>query len=78
MGGLNIMSLGPGDMNVASAVSIIVKSVIEGMMLYPKKIVVPMVEGIDTTHLENPPPRGVLHITVVSRRMQMVHWCQYF
>jgi hypothetical protein len=64
--GLDIMSLGPGDMNLAGAVSATIKSVIETMMLYPKKFVVPIMDEVDIAALANPAPKGILQVTLVG------------
>ncbi|KAG5179390.1 hypothetical protein JKP88DRAFT_264267 [Tribonema minus] len=66
VGSLDVMSIGPGDMSVAAAVSAIIKSTIQSMMLYPKKLVIPMVDGVDVGPLENPSPKGVLQLHIIG------------
>ncbi len=66
LAGLDVMSLGPGDANVSHAVGKVIKNIIETMMLFPKKMVIPMIDEVDMMSLSNPAPVGVLIATVIG------------
>ncbi len=66
--GLDVMSLGPGDANVSHAVGNVIKNTIETMMLFPKKMVIPMINDVDIKSLSNPAPVGVLLVTMNGAR----------
>jgi Ca2+-dependent lipid-binding protein len=66
VGSLDVMNLGPADYNVASVVNNIVKSIVDGMMVYPKKLVIPMVTEVDMKKLTTPAPIGLLVLTIVG------------
>ncbi len=68
LAGLDVMSLGPGDANVSNAVGKVIKSIIETMMLFPKKMVIPMIDDVDIKSLSNPAPVGVLLVTINGAR----------
>jgi Ca2+-dependent lipid-binding protein len=62
------MSVGPGDMSVGATVSNIIKSVIQDLMLYPKKLVIPVMEETDIRALANPAPVGVVSVTIIGAK----------
>ncbi len=66
LAGLDVMSLGPGDANVSHAVGKVIKDIIETMMLFPKKMVIPMINEVDIKTLSNPAPIGVLMVTMIG------------
>jgi len=61
-----MMSLGPGDISVAKAVSGIIKWILQEMMLYPKKLVIPMLDNVNVNALANPAPTGILQIEMIG------------
>lgn len=66
VGSLNIMSIGPADYNVAAIVQNLIVSILNGLMVYPKKIVIPIAKDVDTKALTAAAPVGLLHLTVVG------------
>lgn len=42
LGKLDVMSIGPGDANIGNAVSNMIKNILDSMMVFPKKMVVPI------------------------------------
>lgn len=42
LGKLNVMSIGPGDMNVGALVSETIKNIVTNLMVFPVKMVVPI------------------------------------
>lgn len=47
LGKLEVMNLGPGDMNVGRLVCDTIKNVMNGLMVFPKKMVVPILPDQD-------------------------------
>ncbi|CAE7635229.1 SYT3, partial [Symbiodinium microadriaticum] len=68
VGSLDVMNLGPADYNVASVVNNIIRSIVDGVMVYPKKLVVPMVSDVDMKKLTTPAPVGLLVLTIVGAK----------
>ena len=66
VGSLDVMNLGPADYNVASVVNNIIKSIVNGVMVYPKKLVIPMVSDVDMKKLTTPAPVGLLVLNIVG------------
>ncbi|CAM9882601.1 unnamed protein product, partial [Chrysoparadoxa australica] len=66
LGALDVMSLGAGDYSIGNTVSNIIKDVMQGLMTFPKKLVIPMLEDQDIEALTNPSPTGVVQITIVG------------
>lgn len=42
LGKLNVMAIGPGDMNVGALVSSTIKNIVTGLMVFPVKMVIPI------------------------------------
>lgn len=42
LGKLDVMSIGPGDASIGSAVSNMIKNIVDSMMVFPKKMVIPI------------------------------------
>lgn len=42
LGKLNVMSIGPGDMNVGALVSETIKNIVTNLMVFPVKMVIPI------------------------------------
>lgn len=42
LGKLDVMSIGPGDANIGAAVSNVIKGILDTMMVFPNKMVVPI------------------------------------
>ena len=47
LGKLEVMSIGPGDMNVGNVVSDLIKDIIKDLMVFPAKLPVPILDGQD-------------------------------
>jgi Ca2+-dependent lipid-binding protein len=72
VGALDVMSIGPADMNVATVVDNMVRGILEGMMLYPKKYVMPWLEDVDLQPLLHPKPVGLLVLHLKSAKNLIV------
>jgi Ca2+-dependent lipid-binding protein len=68
VGALDVMNIGPADMNVATVVDNMVRGILESMMLYPKKYVMPCLEEVDLQALLHPKPVGLLVLHLKSAR----------
>lgn len=74
LGKLDVMSIGPGDASIGAAVSNVIKNVLDGMMVFPKKMVVPVL--MDQDLLVSPSRRfapvlvGVRSCLSLARRTQ--------
>ncbi|CAM9659324.1 unnamed protein product, partial [Hapterophycus canaliculatus] len=66
LGKLNLMGIGPGDMNVGALVSDTIKNIVSSLMVFPVKMVVPILYEQDLLELANPTPTGVVQLTVVG------------
>lgn len=55
LGKLNVMSIGPGDMNVGALVSETIKGIVTNLMVFPVKMVVPILEEQDILVSRRPP-----------------------
>lgn len=66
LGKLNLMGIGPGDMNVGALVSDTIKNIVSGLMVFPVKMVVPILYEQDLLDLANPTPTGVVQLTIVG------------
>ncbi|KAG5191948.1 calcium-activated chloride channel-domain-containing protein [Tribonema minus] len=66
VGAVDLMSLGPAELNIASAVSAVTKMVLQDIVpvLYPQKMVIPIIEPKDLAGLAAPAPTGVLQLEV--------------
>ncbi len=63
---LDIMNMGAGsDYNITSLVQTIIDSVLAGVCLYPKKIMVPMDDKVDLDDLANETPDGILLVRLI-------------
>ena len=67
-GSVNVMNIGPGDYNVAKAVSNIIHSTLTSWLLYPNKYVMPWVEDVDVAALTTAKPVGLLKLTIISAK----------
>lgn len=47
LGKMDVMSIGPGDANIGAAVSNMIKGILESMMVFPQRMVVPILEEQD-------------------------------
>lgn len=47
LGKLDVMSIGPGEASVGAAVSNTIKNVLDSMMVFPKKMVIPILAEQD-------------------------------
>lgn len=56
LGKLNVMSIGPGDMNVGALVSETIKSIVTNLMVFPVKMVIPILYEQDILVSCPPPP----------------------
>ena len=68
VGALDVMNIGPADMNVATVVDNTVRGILESYMLYPKKYVMPWLEEVDLQALLNPKPVGLLVLHLKSAK----------
>lgn len=68
VGALDIMNIGAADYNIAMVVSNIIKSIVGGMMQYPKKYIIPMISDLDMKALNTPSPVGLLRLTIVRAK----------
>eukprot|EP00611_Tribonema_gayanum_P017108 TRINITY_DN2965_c0_g1_i1.p1 TRINITY_DN2965_c0_g1~~TRINITY_DN2965_c0_g1_i1.p1 ORF type:complete len:919 (-),score=417.99 TRINITY_DN2965_c0_g1_i1:786-3542(-) len=68
VGAVDLMSLGPTELNIASAVSAVTKMVLQDIVpvLYPQKMVIPIIDPKDLAGLAAPAPTGVLQLEVVG------------
>eukprot|EP00903_Cladosiphon_okamuranus_P007574 g7348.t1 len=66
LGKLNVMSIGPGDMNVGALVSDTIKNIVTNLMVFPVKMVIPILYEQDILALSNPTPTGVVQLTIVG------------
>lgn len=66
LGKLNLMGIGPGDMNVGALVSDTIKNIVSSLMVFPVKMVVPILYEQDLLELANPTPTGVVQLTIVG------------
>jgi Ca2+-dependent lipid-binding protein len=66
---LDVMNLGfSKDYNVTAIVEQLLKSILSSIMVYPKKIIIPMYPDADLSSIANPTPKGVLIISNLSCR----------
>ncbi|CAM9322949.1 unnamed protein product [Phaeothamnion confervicola] len=63
---LDIMSIGPGDMSIGKAVTSTIKKIINDILVFPKKLVIPIMEGVDLNAVSNPQPAGILQVHITS------------
>lgn len=47
LGKLDVMSIGPGEASVGAAVSNMIRNILNGMMVFPKKMVIPILPEQD-------------------------------
>lgn len=66
------MSIGAAEFGVAKLVTNIIQEILKGFMLYPKQLVIPMLDEIDLEKLANPMPVGRLEIRIHSASSLMV------
>ncbi|CAM9588242.1 unnamed protein product [Discosporangium mesarthrocarpum] len=66
LGKLDVMSIGPGEASIGNAVSNLIKNIVSNMMLYPAKMVIPMLDDVDVQALANPSPSGLLQVELVG------------
>lgn len=67
VGAINVMNIGAAEYNVAAVVNNLLRSILSTVLLYPKKIIVPMVPASDL-EVAPPVPVGLLQLTITSGR----------
>jgi len=68
VGALDVMNIGPADMNVATVVDNMVRGILESYLLYPKKYVIPWLDDVDLQPLLHPKPVGLLVLHIKSAK----------
>jgi Ca2+-dependent lipid-binding protein len=71
LAGLDAMSLQvPGLLDVANTVTNAIKGALQGLMVYPTHLVIPLAddEALASMELTKPPPRGVLRFCIVEAK----------
>jgi Ca2+-dependent lipid-binding protein len=64
VGGLDVMSVGPKEMGVAKIVKTLINSAIRQEALYPKKVMIPLLDDQTQVVDTSLPPQGVLTLTI--------------
>lgn len=67
VGSMDVLNVGPADMNIGTYVRNTIRSIVCNMMLYPKCMAIPLVDDkviADAVQAEAS-PKGLLHLTIV-------------
>ncbi len=70
VGSLDVLNVGPAEMNVGTYVRNIIRDMICGMMLYPKSMNIPLMDDKAVLDAMGKPatPKGLLLLTVISAK----------